>query len=197
MPYPHSYRRRPAAGSGGTSKAKRKPTTLDFVEVDGDQPAATDRPLTDYQIVAALADLPELPARAGVASLHSALQRCIWEIAVVRLRLLGKTDGDSKRTNAGFPDLFLIGPGGISVMEIKVDRAGAAPRFEPEQPVWLRAFGAIAILTHQVVRCRVVTPADYYAGGPIMQDLAAISRPPTRTRPLALPTVPLRGRTLR
>jgi hypothetical protein len=182
------------------AKARRagpqKPTTLDFVEVDGDQPKATDKPLTDFQIVAALADLPELPARTGVASLHSALQGCIWKVAVERLRLLGKADPDSRRTNAGFPDLFFIGPGGIAVMEIKVDREGQAPRFEAEQPAWLRAFILISEITHSIVRCRIVTPADYYAGGPVAQDLAAISRPPTRTRPLTLPGLP-RERTLR
>jgi hypothetical protein len=174
-------------------------TVLDFVEVDGDQPAATDRPLTDHQIVAALAvsDFPEIPTRA--ASVHSAFQSAVLKVAVGRLRLLAKVDPDPRKSTPGFPDLGLVGPGGLLFIELKVDRidSGRAPRFEAAQPVWIRALTAIAEMTDQRVRCTVRTPADWYPGGPIVQDLAFISRPPTRTRPLTLPTDPLRGRTLR
>lgn len=68
------------------------------------------------------------------------VELCRWH----RLRVFHS--GDSRRDLcAGFPDLVIVGPGGVLFVELKTDTG----RVRPEQTTWLqalRAAGATAIL---------------------------------------------------
>lgn len=61
------------------------------------------------------------------------VELCRWH----RLRVFHS--GDSRRDLcAGFPDLVIVGPGGVLFIELKTDRG----RVRPEQTTWLNALSA-------------------------------------------------------
>jgi len=68
--------------------------------------------------------------------------------------------GDGK----GFPDLVIVGPGGILYRELKTD----VGRLEPEQVVWLRTLGRVA-------DAGIWRPADLH-DGTIERELKAIRK---------------------
>jgi hypothetical protein len=71
---------------------------------------------------------------------------------------------DSRGTSAGFPDLVLVGPGGVIFAELKSARG----QLRPEQADWRDR------LTEAGAKWRLWRPADL-ASGAIARDLAAIS----------------------
>lgn len=54
---------------------------------------------------------------------------CDW------MKLTWHHETDSRRSKAGFPDLVIVGPGGVLFAELKTEKG----RVSPEQQVWLSA----------------------------------------------------------
>jgi hypothetical protein len=69
------------------------------------------------------------------------LQRKILDLcAYLHLRVFHSTDS-RRDTSAGFPDLVIVGPGGIVYAELKSQRG----RVKPEQFAWLEALSQHAL----------------------------------------------------
>lgn len=98
------------------------------------------------------------------------------------LRLLVYHTRDSRGSYPGFPDLVIIGPGGMLYRELK----SATGRLTKDQKIWLGA------LHYHGVDVGVWRPADM-ANGRISRELQALRRartvkvPSTIVVPLALP----------
>ena len=90
------------------------------------------------------------------------------------MRMLCHHETDSRRTAAGWPDLFIAGPGGQIVVELKT--VARRNRVSAEQSLWLDVLalnGAAAYLW---------TPADWVAGA-IQNELQRLARPLRRAQP--------------
>ena len=147
-----------------------------------DVPYAIDQPLSDARIVEILHYWDALPDLDRVAQPERVFCRAVIKKAD-ELRLLKLVIPDSRKVEGGWPDLTFVGPGGAAAWEAKIDKNGVV-RLEPRQPVWGRALGALSAMTSGRFHYQIITPADYGIGGTICWTLAAISRPPGRTRPL-------------
>lgn len=66
---------------------------------------------------------------------------------------------DSRRSEAGFPDLVMVRDGRLVVAELKSERG----RVSAEQQGWLEAFGLVAAGSAGRVRVCVWRPADWAA----------------------------------
>lgn len=80
--------------------------------------------------------------------LEQVLVTCTW------LGLLAYHNHDSRRSQRGFPDLVIAGPGGVLWVELK----SATGRLSPEQETWRRALRGAG----QVWCCW--QPADWHSG---------------------------------
>jgi hypothetical protein len=94
-------------------------------------------------------------------------------------------DRDSRRNNAGLPDLLLIGPNGLIYPELKTVKR--RNRVTPEQAMVLRMV-AHADPDERVVRARVWTPEDLQPDpttgiSPIQADLKTIAASRTNRWP--------------
>lgn len=105
--------------------------------------------MTEEQLLKAVIDMARL---FGLTTAHfrpALSQSGRWHTAVA---------GDGK----GFPDLVIVGAGGILYRELKTD----VGRLRPEQVVWLRTLGRVA-------DAGVWRPADLH-GGTIERELRAL-----------------------
>lgn len=94
-----------------------------------------------------------------------------WQSRVIAyaalLKLLVWHDNDSRRNDAGFLDLVIVGPGGLAFAELKREKGG---RVSPEQHQWIDALTAAGIEVH------VWRPSDWPHVQVDLQRLAG--RPP-------------------
>lgn len=81
---------------------------------------------------------------------------CDW------LKLKWHHETDSRRSKAGFPDLVIVGPGGLLFAELKTQRG----RVSKEQQAWLSALLDVG------VRAYVWRPSDWPR---IVQELKEIA----------------------
>lgn len=63
---------------------------------------------------------------------------CDW------LHLTWHHETDSRRSRAGFPDLVIVGPGGLLFAELKADRG----RLRPDQARWIATLAAAGAEVH-------------------------------------------------
>lgn len=87
---------------------------------------------------------------------EAGFQRTVVEYAKLR-RWWCYHDSDSRRNQAGLPDLILIRDGLIVMAELKA----AKGRVRPAQAEVLALLGAVEELAHGAVRVRLWRPADW------------------------------------
>jgi hypothetical protein len=94
------------------------------------------------------------------------------------MRMLWHHETDSRKTRAGWLDLFIAGPSGQLVPELKTE--ARRTRVTPEQRLWLDvlAYGGAAAF--------VWTPADWVAGA-IQNELRRLARPRRTPAPVRVP----------
>lgn len=80
---------------------------------------------------------------------------------------------NSKESHKGFPDLIIVGWGGIVFAELKTD----AGTLEPDQEVWQFALNRIATLSFGLIQVVVWRPSDFGLDGPICKTLERLARP--------------------
>jgi hypothetical protein len=100
------------------------------------------------------------------------------------MRMLCHHETDSRKTRAGWPDLFIAGPGGQAVAELKTE--ARRDQATPEQELWLE------VLTYGGAAAYLWTPRDWLEGA-IQRELERLARPlarPASARPPAPPTWP-------
>lgn len=85
-----------------------------------------------------------------------------------RFHLKWHHETDSRRTRRGWPDLFICGPGGILVLELKGPRTAVTP----EQAQWIVALGDAGVVAY------VARPADWDR---VLADLRRIAEHPRPT----------------
>ncbi|MBQ1047785.1 VRR-NUC domain-containing protein [Micromonospora sp. C51] len=98
-------------------------------------------------------------------------------------RLLAYHTHDSRRSQPGFPDLVIVGPGGVLFVELKSE----AGKTTADQEKWLAALNGAG------VRAELWRPADLYSGriNDTLRDLAAKRRPRSVTCPSCTHKIPL------
>jgi hypothetical protein len=83
------------------------------------------------------------------------------------LGVLHQHQHNSRRSEPGWPDSFMVGPGGILVYELKVESLTRG-KVSPDQRVWIAALRAQGLTVH------VRRPSHWYAGI-IEQEIRAIA----------------------
>jgi hypothetical protein len=86
-------------------------------------------PLTTYQIVSLLAWIKALPDDVSEAKFQAAVIKAARDLGL----LLYHTE-DERGSRRGFPDLVIVGWGGIAFWELKTDRSCGCPRSAASPP---------------------------------------------------------------
>lgn len=117
-----------------------------------------------------------IPQAAHLAMSEAELQTRITDLCDW-LKLRWFHDTDSRRNNAGFPDLAIVGPGGFLFAELKKQTG----RVSPDQRAWITALEAVGIEIH------VWRPSDWPAIEQRLKQLARTPTPPTSHRKATAP----------
>lgn len=104
------------------------------------------------------------------------LQSNVLKLCISR-RLLAYHTHDSRRSQPGFPDLVIVGPGGVLFVELKSETG----RLSPDQKTWQEALAAAP-----GVRWLLWRPADLHSGR-IDEELRKLASPP-RPKVVTCPT---------
>lgn len=124
----------------------------------------------DTQQPRSLLDEPAKPARRPRRRLEQEMQQAIIDTAKM-MGYLTHHEYDSRRSTAGFPDLWIVGYGKLLVLENKTDTG----RVSDDQRIWLRE------LTAAGVDARVYRLRDWQSGE-LVKELQAIKRAYLRDR---------------
>jgi hypothetical protein len=131
-------------------------------------PPATEQPLRRGQLQLALAYWDTLPDNPTEAQFRRGV------IKVVRaLRLLFFETPDARLCPPGWPDLLIVGPGGLLLVELKTTTGYV----RAAQLLWRRAFAPLVAMSGGLIRYEIRRPADYGPDGPLAHDLAAVATP--------------------
>lgn len=101
------------------------------------------------------------------------------------MRLKAHHETDSRRSRPGFPDLWICGPGGLDVVELKIEAVSAQPT--EAQQEWLDVLMLAGIAAY------VWRPSDWLSGA-IQNELARLARPRPGAAALAARMLPVNRR---
>lgn len=110
---------------------------------------------------------PPAPPRLGGNTLSEAQLDSLVKDLCVALHLERYHTHDSRRSEPGYPDLTIVGPGGVMFRELKTQTG----RVRPDQTRWLAALVAAG------ANARIWRPSDWMQGV-ITAELKVITRKP-------------------
>lgn len=159
-------------GAPGWASKKRRPSAA-AVRSKAEAKRILGEPMSAYQVADVLCYPKTLPDDV----LEKPFQDAVIKLAE-HLGLLVYHTYRSDRSERGFPDLVIVGWGGIAFLELKKQTGVVAP----DQEVWNFALARIAKLSFGLIHVGVYRPSDFLIDGPICQLLARLARPPKMLR---------------
>lgn len=156
----------------GWATSTRRPSRA-VVRAKAEAQLILGEPLSAYEVADRLRYPKTLPDGVRESPFQNAVIRLAESLGllVYHTRI---SDG-SKR---GFPDLVIVGWGGIAFWELKAEDGTV----EPDQKVWNFALDRIAKLSFGLIQVAIYRPADFTLDGPICKALEKLARPPRTTR---------------